>query len=533
MTAVKEVLIDTPEGKARHPLTNPMTPTPRVAVGELRQIPLGELVESPWNPRKHYDPAKLAEMVESLKKGQLAPIIVRPAQWPLVGKAVGDPGTPRKYEIGAGHRRFRSAPGAGLTSLLAIVRDMDDVAFLELLTIENKQRDDVTPLDEANGFRLLMEKAGYDVAKLSARIGLSTKYVYDRLKLLQLTPEAKKLLEDGAITAGHAILLARLTPSDQQRVIGKASRNRYAGNSGGLFEFEDAEGEPDQGRLKLDEKVKARSVRELATYINDHVRMPPDQVDPFLFPETAAVLQAAAEEELKIVHISYDSSLRVEARDSKKRTYSAVSWKRADGKKGSKTCDHSCIGVVVAGPGRGQALRVCVNRDKCKTHFGADKARAKRHRTMYGLGSNDGGNAIQENLRRKREADRANEEKARWTKASPALCQALAAVIKKAPTGVSSQIGQLFLESDAMPYNHRDTDKYVGAGRTGDDLLRHFAFAHLADQCIPGNYFFNADRAVKTLKDFGIDATKILNQVAPKPKAEKKPAPKTAKKGGR
>jgi ParB/RepB/Spo0J family partition protein len=182
----------------RHDDRQVSIPAPRS--GALLQIQLVQLVESPWNPRKHFDPAKLAEMAESLRKGQLAPIIVRPIS-----------GKHERYEIGAGHRRFRSAPAAGLTSLLAIVRDLDDVAFLELLTIENKQREDVAPLDEANGFKLLMEKAGYDVAKLAARIGLSTKYVYDRLKLLQLVPAAKKLLEDGVITAGHAILLARLS----------------------------------------------------------------------------------------------------------------------------------------------------------------------------------------------------------------------------------------------------------------------------------------------------------------------------------
>lgn len=118
-------------------------PVQTSAVGELRRIPLEQLVESPWNPRKHFDPAKLAETAESLRtNGQLTPIIVRP--WHKhsgTGAAVGD-----RYEIGAGHRRFRAAPQADLTSLLAVVRPLDDVAFLELLTIENKQREDVTPL---------------------------------------------------------------------------------------------------------------------------------------------------------------------------------------------------------------------------------------------------------------------------------------------------------------------------------------------------------------------------------------------------
>jgi len=102
--------------------------------GELIRIPLTQLVESPWNPRKHFDPVKLAEMVDSLKKGQLAPIIVRPTLKQRLAERSNKPETSPDtalYEIGAGHRRYRAAPAAGLTSLLAIVRDLDDVAFLE------------------------------------------------------------------------------------------------------------------------------------------------------------------------------------------------------------------------------------------------------------------------------------------------------------------------------------------------------------------------------------------------------------------
>jgi ParB family chromosome partitioning protein len=346
-----------------------------VLAGELRQIPLVELVESPWNPRKHFDPAKLAEMADSLRKGQLAPIIVRPTTYTSRGATA--------YEIGAGHRRFRAAPAAGLTSLLAIVRDMDDVTFLELLTIENKQRDDVTPLDEAAGFRLLMEKAGYDLAKLAARIGLSTKYVYDRLKLLQLSPEAKKLLEDGTITAGHAILLARLTPADQKRTIGNPNRiNRYGYNDGtGLFQAEHAQDDPDQPGLELNQPVKARSVREVATWINDHVRFNPAQNDlPNLFPAAAVALKEAETDDLDPVYITHDHQLKFDAKDHKVRTYGVSSWRRADGTKKSKRCDWSRIGIVAAGRDRGDAFRVCVNRDKCDVHFQASARAAKRRK---------------------------------------------------------------------------------------------------------------------------------------------------------
>ncbi len=351
------------------------------ALGTLIRIPLAELVESPWSPRKHYDPAKLAEIAASLRaNGQLTPITVRPITvrpWhnhSRTGEPVGD-----RYEIGAGHRRFRAAKQLGLASLLAVVRPLDDVAFLELLTIENKQREDVTPLDEAAGFKLLMEKAGYDVAKLAARIGLSTNYVYDRLKLLQLIPAARTYLEDGTITAGHAILLARLKPADQKRVMGDPKRtNRYDYDSGGgLFQADYGDHDPEQPSLELPENtVKARSVRELATFINDHVRFRPQESDPFLFPAAAAALQQAKPDDLEPVYITYDHQLKYDAKDHKVRTYGVSSWRRADGKAKSKTCAWSRIGIVAAGRDRGDAFRVCVNRDKCEVHFKAS-ARAK------------------------------------------------------------------------------------------------------------------------------------------------------------
>jgi ParB/RepB/Spo0J family partition protein len=335
-------------------------------LGGLRRIEITQLVESPWNPRKHFDAEQLEDLADSLRKGQLAPIIVRP----IAGKH-------ERYEIGAGHRRYRAAPLAGLNSLLAIVRDLDDVAFLELLTIENKQREDIAPLDEANGFRLLMEKAGYDVAKLAARIGLSTKYVYDRIKLLQLIPAAKKLLEDGTITAGHAIIIARLTPADQKRAIGdRDDADAYSMNSrtGGVFRPEEVEGELD---LKSG-AVGVRSVRELQQWVTDNVRFTENYADPMLFPETFETLKEVHETQDKVVHITHDFAVGDGARDPNMRTYGYQSWKRADGHKGSKKCERSVIGLVVAGEHQGDAYRVCVNKHRCKVHWKAEASAYER-----------------------------------------------------------------------------------------------------------------------------------------------------------
>ena len=193
-------------------------PSPQTsAPGELRQILLEQLVESPWNPRKTFDPKKLAELADSLKsQGQLNPIVVRPtAGW---GTKNGG-----QYEVGAGHRRLRAARKAGLPTLLAVVREMDDVAFLKLLTIENLQRDDVHELEEAEGYQLLMDRAKYDAAAIATEVGKSESYVYQRLKLLALIEPVRKAFRDGVLTAGHAILIARLQPKDQAEAL-KESR---------------------------------------------------------------------------------------------------------------------------------------------------------------------------------------------------------------------------------------------------------------------------------------------------------------------
>jgi ParB/RepB/Spo0J family partition protein len=352
---------------------------------DLRKLPLEELHESPKNPRKHYEPQALQQLADNLKAvGQITPAVVRPT-----------PNGKGGYELAAGHRRLRAAKLAGLTELLAVVRDLDEAQFVEILNIENLQRDDLNALEEAQGFRTLMADAGYDVPKIAERVGRSIKYVYDRLKLLQLIPEAKTLLLDGTITPGHGILLARLSKEDQKRAIEDDDRFR----GGGLLEAEDVDGSyfPGDPQLSLDDgPTKARSVRELQQWIDRNVRFVPAKVDQadlaFDLPKTAELLDTAATNKLKVVKITREYRVPDQARDEKERTYGQQGWKRADGEpepfdrygsakdaKPSKTCDHSRVGLVVAGPGRGEAFLVCVNKEKCAVHWAEEmKERAKR-----------------------------------------------------------------------------------------------------------------------------------------------------------
>lgn len=171
------------------------------------QIPTGSITVSKLNPRKHFNPDKLLELAGSIKdKGILQPILVRPQ-----GK---------KYEIICGERRYRAAVQAGLKEIPSIVRELDDRQVLEIQVIENLQREDVHPLEEAEGYEALMKKHGYkDVKDIAVKVGKSTAYIYGRMKLCELIPENRKLFFEGKLTPSVALLVARV-PAELQKEAG-------------------------------------------------------------------------------------------------------------------------------------------------------------------------------------------------------------------------------------------------------------------------------------------------------------------------
>jgi ParB/RepB/Spo0J family partition protein len=149
----------------------------------------------------------IEELTASVKeKGIIQPIIVRPM------KGNGH------YEIVAGHRRFLAAQGASLETIPAIVQDFGDDEALEVAIIENDQREDANPLDEAKAFKRLMESEN-EVETIAARVGRSVGYVLGRVKLLGLCKEAKQALSSGKISLGHAQVLLRLRGKDEQRAL--------------------------------------------------------------------------------------------------------------------------------------------------------------------------------------------------------------------------------------------------------------------------------------------------------------------------
>lgn len=317
----------------------------------MQTIPLSEIQLSKTNPRRRRDEKADAELVESVRRhGVLQPVLVRPIE------ANGAP----PWELVAGSRRFAAAKAAGLADIPAVSKDLTDVEALEVQVIENLQRADVHPLEEAEGYHQLSRHPGYDVATVAERVGRSVKYVYDRLKLLGLTKEAKQLFLDDRISAGHAILLARLKPADQARAIGPEGR---------LFETEDTLFDPLDGRPER--SFKSCSVRELQAWIDEHVRFDAKAPDPMLFPQTVEEVAKAQ----KVVPITFSHFIAPAARDG--RTFGPRAWKRADGHFKSKLCDLSITGVVMVGPRRGEAFPVCVAKEKCTVHWGAEIKKRK------------------------------------------------------------------------------------------------------------------------------------------------------------
>lgn len=476
-------------------------------------IPLDEIRPSKTNPRKSFDKVQLEELAQSIReKGVLQPILVRPA---------ADNGKGDDYELVAGERRYRAAKDAGLLQVPAVVRQLTDIEVIEVQVIENLQRTDLHPLEEAEGYRQLMAKK-YDVAKIAARTGRSVKYVYDRVKLLSLTKAAQKAFLAGEFTTGHAVILARLRPADQERAMGDPRA---------LFDDEELLFAPD----KEDElgpgdwnPRKPRSVRELQGWVDQHVKLEAVEAEPMLFPETAAIITDAAALGERVVRITHDEITPDAAKEGPK-VILGRSWKRADGKAGSRQCERSVIGMIVIGAGRGEALRVCIDKKHCTVHWGDQIKAAKKREQEVTKAAATGED--REAIRRRKELEEGAREKARreqWTKAEPAIVAALAAAVRKARAGVDGAAGKLVLESFKLDVLYGSVSaaaaRTVPMGRSAEDLIRHMAFGILTRDV--GRQYVDVDQITKDAKAFGVDVRKILDQAAPAAQAKPKKAGK-------
>lgn len=166
------------------------------------------------NPRKTFDATKLAELAESIRTSGLhSPVLLRPlppSRLEDTFRNRGDDNPLPTYELVTGERRLRASLQAGMAEIPALVRELTDAEVIEIQVIENLQRDDLTALEEAEGYDQLMQSNCLNADQVAERIGKSRSYVYSRLKLLDLCPEARDAVRAGQLDASKALLLARV-----------------------------------------------------------------------------------------------------------------------------------------------------------------------------------------------------------------------------------------------------------------------------------------------------------------------------------
>lgn len=185
-------------------------------VRQSKQVPIEFIHPGKYQPRRTFDEEALQGLVESIRdKGILQPLLVR-----------REPDTTNSYELIAGERRWRAAQIAGLHEVPVVIRDLSDREALEIALIENIQRQDLTPLEEAEGYRRLMDEFEHTQEDLARAVGKSRSHVANMMRLLALPDPVKSLVQDGSLTAGHArALLTAPDPAAVAREVVKRGLN--------------------------------------------------------------------------------------------------------------------------------------------------------------------------------------------------------------------------------------------------------------------------------------------------------------------
>lgn len=173
------------------------------ASGALRDLPISNVVPNPFQPRTRIDETELGELTASIEaSGLLQPVIVRPRNG--------------KYELIAGERRWRAVQRLGWPKIPAVVKDVDDPTLLTLALIENLQRDDLNPIDEAAGYQRLSQEFELAQAEIARLVGRDRSTIANLLRLLKLPEEIKALIQDGELSEGHARALLAVSEEAQQ-----------------------------------------------------------------------------------------------------------------------------------------------------------------------------------------------------------------------------------------------------------------------------------------------------------------------------
>ncbi len=224
-------------------------------------IPIEKVHPNPNQPRTHFEEGPLKELTDSIREnGVLQPLLVR---------TQGD-----SYEIIAGERRYQASKLAGLVEVPVIIKDVDDNKMLELALIENLQRSDLNPIEEARGYRQLISKSGMTQEALSKAVSKSRSSITNSLRLLDLPEQVQDLLFDGKLTAGHARAILAVPYEDQriklaEKVVQEGLSVRATENLAPLFSVGD---EPRAPRPVTPQSYK-KAARVLRQVFNTNVRV--------------------------------------------------------------------------------------------------------------------------------------------------------------------------------------------------------------------------------------------------------------------
>ena len=194
---------------------------------QKNQVSISDLVPNKYQPRKIFDEASLEDLTNSIKeRGMIQPIIVRNSN-----------NDRTKFEIIAGERRWLAAQRAGLHNVPVVITEADDLKSLEFAIVENVQRHDLNPLEEAQGYKRLIDEFSYDQEKVSKFIGKSRSHITNSLRLLTLPDDVIKLIETQKLTAGHAKVLVGLENASfvASKIIEKKLSVRQAENFVKIF----------------------------------------------------------------------------------------------------------------------------------------------------------------------------------------------------------------------------------------------------------------------------------------------------------
>src|SRR5690606_36876761 len=202
-------------GRGLGALLGEYLPEDTTASDGFRTVPTAHIVPNPFQPRREFAPEALAELEASIREnGLLQPLVVRPAG---SGAPAG-----AEWELVAGERRLRAVRGLGWAEVPVVVREMDDRTLLVLAIVENVQREGLSPLEEAEGYRQLIEDFGYTQKEVAESVGRERSTVANLLRLLHLPPSVQRLVSAGTLSMGHARAILGL--GDERRMADLARR---------------------------------------------------------------------------------------------------------------------------------------------------------------------------------------------------------------------------------------------------------------------------------------------------------------------